>query len=232
MKVNQFLRGLFAASFIFIFIFFPLSVRISGIFAGLSAAFLFILLVRFVYTSRVVKRSGIRLEEVTFAHTFLFRTFFRPKDLWVKYDDRERKFRPADFRDMPLEVGMFFILGLFLLYTTYLMLTTLFYFPALDVIRIPILVIIAVIGIYSFFVSIGRIMALLNSGNKEVAKLLNKNRTLGAFIRREKAYAEVTPSFTLEGFVTSFELVTKRKYDTKKFENLILDVSRTLNKYK
>jgi hypothetical protein len=232
MKVNQFLRGLFIASFLFIFIFFPYSVRISGIFAALSAIFLLVILIRFVYMSKVVNRRGIRLEEVTFAHSFLFRTFFNPNDLWVKYDCKERKFRPADFRDMPIEVGFFFILGMFLLYTSYLILTNLFSFPAIDIVRIPILVIIAIIGIYTFFVSMGRVMALLNSKNKEVAKLLNRNRTLRAFARRENAYIEVTPSFTLRGFVTSLEFITKRKYDTKKMESLILDVSRMLNKYK
>ena len=232
MKVNQFLRGLFMASFILIFIFFPYSVKISGIFAALSAVFLLAMLVRFVYTARVVKKGGIRLEEVTFAHSFLFRTFFSPKDLWVKYDDKERKFRAADFRDMPLEVGFFFILGLFLLYTSYLTMTNLFLFPLIDLIRIPVLVVIAMIGIYTFFVSMGRIAALLNSKNKEVAKLLNKDRSLRAFIKREKARAEVTPSFTLDGFVTSLEFVTKRKYDTKNVEKLILDVSRMLYKYK
>ena len=232
MKVNQFLRGLFIASFIFIFIFFPFSVKMSGIFAALSAVFLLAMLVRFVYTARVVKKGGIRLEEVTFAHSFLFRTFFSPKDLWVKYDDNERKFRAADFRDMPLEVGFFFIVGLFLLYTSYLTMTNLFFFPLIDLIRIPVLVVIAMIGIYAFFVSMGRIIALLNSKNKEVAKLLNRDRSLRAFVRREKARAEVTPSFTLDGFVTSLEFVTKRKYDTKNVEKLILDVSRMLYKYK
>ena len=94
------------------------------------------------------------------------------------------------------------------------------------------LVVIAMIGIYTFFVSMGRIAALLNSKNKEVAKLLNKDRSLRAFIKREKARAEVTPSFTLDGFVTSLEFVTKRKYDTKNVEKLILDVSKMLYKYK
>ena len=232
MKINQFLRGLFITSFVFIFIFFPYSVKISGVFAALSAAFLLAMLVRFVYTSKVVCKRGIRLEEVTFAHSFLFRTFFNPNDLWIKYDCKEGKFRPADFRDMPIEVGFFFILGMFLLYTSYLMLTNLFSIPAVDIVRIPILVIIAIIGIYTFFVSVGRVMALLNGKNKEVAKMLNKNRTLRAFAKRENAYIEVTPSFTLSGFVTSLEFITKRKYDTKKMESLILEVSRMLNKYK
>ena len=232
MKINQFLTGLFVASFIFIFVFFPFSLTISAMFSILSALFLGLLLFRFVYMSRRIKRGNIALEEVTFSRTFLLRTFFKPKDLWVVYDSKERKFRSADFRDMPLEVGVFFFLGLFLLYTSYLIMTTLFYFLALDIFRIPILVVTIVIGIYSFFVSIARITALLNNKNREVARLLNKNRTLKAFIRREKAYVEVTPSFTLRGFVTSVEFVTKKKYDTKKIEKLILDVSRTLNKYK
>jgi hypothetical protein len=232
MKINQFLRGLFAASFVFIFIFYPFSIMISGIFAGLSAAFLSILLIRFVYTSRRIKRGNIRIEEITFAHTFLFRTFFKPKDLWVVYDEKEKRFRPADFRDMPLEVGLFFFLGIFLLYTSYLIMTNIFSFTELLFIRAPILVVLAVIGLYSFFVSIGRIVALLSRKNKEVAKLLNKNRTLKAFIRREKAYVEVTPSFTLRGFVSTVEFVTRRKYDTKNIEKLILDISRMLYKYK
>lgn len=232
MLKQRFLAGLFVASFIMMFAMYPISINLAGTFSGISAALLAALLVRFVYTSKRKKIGGIKLEEVTFTHTFLFRTFFSPKDLWVVYDKREKKFRPADFRDMPKEVGMFFILGLFLLYTAYLISTNIFEVTELLFIRAPILLVIAVLGIYSFFVSVGRTAALLNKKNADVAKMLNKDRKLKSFIRREDAYVEVTPSFTIDGFVTSVEIVADTKFDTKKNEKMLLDISRMLYRYK
>ena len=232
MLKQRFLLGLFAASFILIFASYPISIPMAGTFSAISAAFLATALIRFVYTNKRKKIRDIVLEEVVFTYSFLFRTFFKPKDLWVIYDNKEKRFRPADFREMPKEVGLLFLLGIFMLYTTYLISSNIFEVTELLFIRAPILLIIAVLGIYSFFVSVGRTVALLNNKNKEVAKLLNRNRTLRAFIRREKAYVEVTPSFTLRGFVTSVEFVAKKKFDTKKTEKLIVDISRELSRYK
>ena len=232
MLKQRFLLGLFAASFILIFASFPVSMSLAGTFSAISAALLAAALIRFVYTNKRKKIRGIVLEEVVFTHNFLFRTFFKPKDFWVVYDNKEKKFRPADFREMPKEVGLFFLIGVFLLYTSYLMSSNIFEVTELLFIRAPILLIIAVLGIYTFFVSVGRTAALINNKNKEVAKLLNRNRTLKAFIKRENAYVEVTPSFTLRGFVTSVEFDTKKRFDTKKTEKLIVDISRELSRYK
>ncbi|MBN2203012.1 MAG: hypothetical protein JW700_02415 [Candidatus Aenigmarchaeota archaeon] len=232
MKIQQFLNGLFVSSFIFIFVFFPFSPGISGVFAILSAAFLAARLARFLDTAKRKSKRGIRIEEVTFGHSFIFRSFFKPKDIWVVYDKKEKKFRPADFREMPLEVGFFLIFGLFLLYTSYLMMSTMFDLAALIPIRATILVILSVMGFYIFSVSIGRVVALLSGKNREAAKMLNKNAKLRGFAKRTNARIEVTPSFNMLGFVTSVEIKTKHKYDTAKEEQLLLDVSLDLNKYK
>ncbi|MFH0929536.1 MAG: hypothetical protein V1818_04265 [Candidatus Aenigmatarchaeota archaeon] len=230
MKTLRFLTGLFAASFVFIFIFYPFSTAIAGIFAILSAVFLAACLARFVDSTKRKKKGSVKIEEVTFGHSFLFRSFFKPRDLWVKYDKNEKRFRPADFRDMPIEVGFLFLLGTFLLYTSYLIMSTLFEAPNMIPLRASFLVVIFVLGFYIFSVSIARIVALLSGKNKEASKLLNRNRKLRGFARSSKAYIEVTPSFTLDGFVTSVEFVTKHKYDTSKTEKLLLEVSRELNK--
>lgn len=229
---QKFLVNLFVTLFLLIFIFYPISLKLSSLASLLSAVVLGLLLVRFIHTSKVKKVGNIKIEEVIFSRNFLFRSFFHPKDLWVVYDKRIRSFRPADFRDMPKEVGIFFILGIFLLYTSYTIVTNLFSFPLLLPLRASILVIIAVLGVYSFFVSMGRIAAMLNKKNIDVAKMLNKNRNLKNFIRKHKAYVEVTPSFNREGIVSSVEFVTPKNYETEKVEKLLLDVSRALYRHK
>jgi uncharacterized protein YacL len=196
--------------------------------AFLSACILAIAISQFVHTSKRKKIGEIKVEEVTFARNFVFRTFFKPKDLWIVYDKRNKSFRPADFREMPIKVGLTLIFGILILYLAFLILSNLLQFPEFILIRTIILIILIVIGSYDFFVTFGRIASLGNKRNKEVCNILNKNRSLKNFINREKAYFEITPNFTTDGFVTSVEVVTHRKYDPKKIEKLLLQVSRRI----
>jgi len=196
--------------------------------ALLSAIVLIIAVFQFVHVSKRKKIGKIKIEEVIFARNFVFRTYFKPKDLWIVYDKKEKSFRPADFRDMPIKVGLTLILGILILYVAYLILSNLFQFPELLLIRATILIILIVIGSYDFFVSFGRIASLGNKRNKEVCKILNKNRSLKNFINKEKAYVEITPNFTSDGFVTSVEILTHRKYDIKKIEKLLLQISKRI----
>jgi len=229
---QKFLVNLFIVLFLLIFIFYPISLMLSSLSSLLSAVVLGLMLIKFVYMSKVKKVGNIKIEEVMFSRNFLFRSFFHPKDLWVVYDKKIRSFRPADFRDMPREVGIFFILGIFLLYTSYRIITTLFVLISLLPLRATILVIMSILGVYSFFVSMGRIAAMINKKNLEVAKRLNKNRRLRNFIRKHRAYVEVTPSFNRQGLVSSVEFVTPKRYNTEKVEKILLDVSRMLYRYK
>jgi hypothetical protein len=224
----RFLTVLFAFLLVFSLLAYGVSITLSSIFLLLSACVLGIDLFLFVHKSKRKKVGNIKIEEVTFARNFIFRSFFKPKDVWIVYDRNDKKFRPADFRDMPLKVGATFIIGILLLYVSYLIFSTLFYFPEILVPRALVLVVLAVIGFYDFFISCARIAALMNKKSKFVSSNLNKNRSLKNFLRRKNAYVEITPNLTLDGSVTSVEIITHRKYDTKKIEKTLLGISRKI----
>ena len=204
------------------------SMTVSAIFLFLSAAVLGIDLLLFLHKSKRKIVGKIKIEEVYFANIFVFRSFFKAKDMWIVYDKNDRKFRPADFRDLPLKVAMTFIVGLMFLYVSYLIFSNLFFFPEIFMPRLLVFIILVVIGFYDFFVSTARFVALLNKKNKYITDKLNKNKSLKNFIRRHDAYVEVTPNLTLSGSMTSVEIITKKKFDTKKVEKLLLDVSRKI----
>jgi uncharacterized protein YacL len=207
---------------------YPFSLIASSVLLFMSALVLGIDLIFFLYRSKAKMVGKIKIEEVSFARIFVFRSFFKPKDLWIVYDSNEKKFRPADFRDLPLKVGMTFIIGLLFLYVSYLIFSNIFFFPEVFLPRLLVFIILVVIGFYDFFVSTARFVALMNNKNKKVADALNKNRSLKNFIRRQKAYVEVTPNLTLNGSVTSVEIITKKKFDTKRMEKLLLNISRKI----
>ncbi len=224
----KFLMILFFILIAFILLFHRISNILSSIMALLSACLLTIALFQFVYVSKRKKIGKIKVEEVNFARNFVLRTYFKSKNLWIVYDKKEKSFRPADFRDMSIKVGLTLIFGILFLYVSYLILLNLFQFLELILVRTLVLVILLVLGFYSFSVSFGRIASLGNKRNKEVCKILNKNRSLKNFINKEKARFEITPNFTSDGFVTSVEILTHRKYDTKKIEKALLQISRKI----
>ena len=228
MNKLKFLMILAFILIIFIFPFYGVSNIMVSIMAFLSACVLAIAASEFVHTSKRKKIGNIKFEEVTFARNFVFRTFFKPKDLWIVYDKKKKLFRPADFREMPLKVGLTIIFGILILYVAFLILSNLLQFLELILIRTIVLIILIIIGSYDFFVSFSRIASLGNKRNKEVCKILNKNRSLRNFINKEKVYFEITPNFTSDGFVTSIEIITHKKYDIKKIEKLLLQVSRKI----
>jgi hypothetical protein len=207
---------------------FSFSLLASSIFLFMSACVLGIDLLLFLSRSKTKRVGRIRIEEVSFAKIFVFRSFFKPKDVWIVYDSNKRKFRPADFRDLPLKVALTFVVGLLFLYVSYLIFSSLFFFPGVFVPRLLILIILVIIGFYDFFVSSARFIAFLNKKNRKVADALNKNRSLKNFIRRQRAYVEVTPNLTLNGSMTSVEIITKNKFDTKRMEKVLLDTSRKI----
>ena len=207
---------------------FSFSLLASSVFLFMSACVLGIDLLLFLNSSKTKKVGQIRIEEVSFAKIFVFRSFFKPKDMWIVYDNKKRKFRPADMSDLPLKVGMTFIIGLLFLYVSYLIFSNLFFFPEILIPRMLILFILLVIGFYDFFISSARFIAFLNKRNGKVADALNKNRSLKNFIRRQRAYVEVTPNLSLNGSMTSVEIITRKKFDTKRMEKVLLDISRKI----
>ena len=205
------------------------SLALSSILLFASAVVLSLELFMFLLKSKRRKVGKIKIEEVSFAKNFVFRSYFKPRDLWIVYDKREKKFRPADFRDMPLKVGVTIFIGLLFLYISYKIFSNLFYFPEIIVPRALILIILLVIGFYDFFIGSARVAALANKRNKFVSETLNKNRSLRNFIRRRNAYVEITPNLTLDGAVSSVEIITKKKYDTSRIEKILIDISRRIS---
>jgi hypothetical protein len=224
----RFLTISFALLLLFSLLAYWVSLALSSVLLFLSACILGIDLFLFVHNSKKKKIGKIKIEEVSFARRFIFRSYFKPKDMWIVYDRNQRKFRPADFRDMPIKVAVTFVIGLLFLYVSYLIFSNLFFYPQLLVPRALILIILFVIGFYDFFISSARFVALLNKRSRKVADNLNKNRSLKNFIRKQRAYVEVTPNLTLDGSVTSVEIKTKKKFDTKRMEKVLLDISRKI----
>ncbi|MFH1473263.1 MAG: hypothetical protein ABIE55_00020 [Candidatus Aenigmatarchaeota archaeon] len=222
----KFLTILFALLLVLSLLAYGVSPELSSVFLLLSACTLGIDLFLFVHKSQRKKVGVIKIEEVTFSRNFIFRSFFKSKDVWIMYDKKRGKFRPADFRDMPLKVGATFIFGLLLLYVSYLIFKTLFFFPDIFMPRALVFTILSVIGFYNFFISSARMAALMNKRSINICNSLNKNRTLKNFIRKQKAYVEITPNLTFDGSVTSVEIITHRKYDTRRVEKMLLEISR------
>ena len=204
------------------------SVMLSSVLLILAAVVLALELVLFLYRSKRKRVGKIKIEEVSFSRNFVFRSFFSPKDLWIIYDKNDKKFRPAGFREMPLQVGLTIIIGLVFLYTAYLIFSNLFHFPEIFLPRALIFLILLLIGFYDFFIGVARVISITNKKNEYLANKLNKNRSLKNFIRKQDASFEITPNLTLRGAVSSVEIVTKKKYDTKKIEKLLLKVSRSI----
>jgi hypothetical protein len=191
--------------FTLIFRYYPVLVAVTSFLSALIAA---IGLFHFLSELKTKKIGKIKLEEVTFIRNFVFRAYVKAKDLWIVYDKRAKMFRTADFRELPIKTGLIILVGLLLLYISYLILATITQSLEFLIFRAVILIIFLTIGFYNFFVGLARISSLETENSIKVCKILNKNKAFKKFIEKEKAFFEITPNFLLwNGFVTSIEII-------------------------
>jgi len=221
----------------FVFLLFTLIFNKYPVFAAttsiLSALIAAIGLFHFLSEMKIKKIGKIKIEEVTFVRNFVFRAYVKVKDLWIVYDRRARMFRTADFRELPVKAGLTILIGLLLLYVSYLILSTISQSLELLVFRVLFLIIFLVTGFYNFFVGLSRISSLETENSVRVCKILNKNRALKSAIERGKMFFEITPNFLLwNGFVTSIEFISPKKINTKPIEKALVQTAKIVEKIK
>jgi len=181
-----------------------------------------------------IKRIGkIKLEYIQFVRSFVARAFVKPKNLWIVYDDKKKLFRPADFRELPIRFGLLMIFAIILIYVSFSILITLIYPVELFFIRLLILFMFLILGIYNLFVSVARLVSLENKGADKICKVLNKKSSFKNFIRKANVFFEITPNFLFTtGFVTSVELVIPRKIEVSSVEKVLIEIAKTVERFK
>lgn len=209
---------------------YPTFAAITTLLSMLTAA---IGLFQFLSETKIKKIGKIKIEEVTFIRNFVFRAYVKIKDVWVVYDDKARMFRTADFRELPIKAGLTILVGLFFLYISYMIISTLIEFPEFLPVRLTFLVIFLLVGLYNFFVGLSRMSSLETENSIRVCKILNKNKALKSTIEKTKTFFEITPNFLLwNGFVTSIEFIVPHKIETKTLEKVLVQVANTLERIK
>jgi len=180
---------------------------------------------------KVKKIGKIRVEFAQYALTYVLRAYTKPHNLWVVYDEGKRKFRAADWRNLPVRVILVTLLGMFFLYTGYLIWFTLFQVLFLLPFRLIVLFLFLIVGLYSLSVGLYRLFSLKNEKADKVYKFLNKKRFLINLIKKGILYVHVTPNFLIkDGFVTSVEFISLEKPKDKKLEKALIDTARLIQK--
>jgi hypothetical protein len=221
------------ALFLALTIIFMNTPRIASVTLFLSALTMAIGLFHFLSTIKIKKMSGIKIEELGFIKNFVYRAYTKPKSIWIMYDKRMMLFRCAEFSDLPINVGMTFLAGLIMLQISYFMLSTMNQAPEFLAFRATTLVIFLVIGVYNLFVSLARMFSIRNIRSEKLCSELNKNKELKGIIERGDMFFEITPNFLLwDGFVTSIEFISKKRFETKFIEKHLIQIAKMLDKIK
>jgi len=228
------LKFLMIAFFVILILSFPVSIisrQIFSILLLIEALIIAVGLYMFLSGVKVKKIGKIRIEFAHYALTYVLRAYTKPHNLWVVYDEGKRKFRAADWRNLPVRVILVTLFGMFLLYTAYLIWFTLFQVTFLIPFRLLILFLFLVLGLYSLCVGLYRLFSLKNEKANKVCKFLNKKRFLINLIKKGMLYVHVTPNFLIkEGFVTSVEFILLEKPKDKKLEKVLIDTARLIQK--
>ena len=177
------------------------------------------------------KIGKIKVESVQYPLTYVLRAYTKPHNLWIVYDEGRKKFRAADWRNLPVRVILVTLLGMFLLYISYLIWFTLFQTPLLIFFRATVLFLFLIIGLYSLCVGLYRLFSLKNEKADKICKFLNKNKILKDLIKKGMLYVQITPNFLIkDGFVTSVEFILFEKLELKKLEKILIDTARLIQK--
>jgi len=228
------LKFLTITFFVILILSFPTSLISSQIFSILlliGALIIAVGLYIFLSGCKIRKIGKIKVESVQFPFTYVLRAYTKPKNLWIIYDEEMKKFRTADWRNLPIRVILVTLLGMFLLYVSYLIWFTLFQVPSLIPFRAIILFIFLVIGLYSLCLGLYRLFSLNNEKADKVCKFLNKNRFLKNLIKKGMLFVHISPNFLIkEGFVTSVEFILLEKFELKRLNKTLIDTARLIQK--
>jgi hypothetical protein len=185
----------------------------------------------FLNNLKIKKIGKIRLESIQYPFTYVLRAYTSPKSLWIVFDEKTKKFRAADWRDLPVRVIIVTLLGSALMYTAYLILFTITQLPILIPFRLVVLFLFFFMGFYSICVGLSRLFSLKNKNADKVFKFLNKSKLLINLIEKERLYVQISPNFLIkEGFVNSIEFILIEKLELEKLEKILTDTARLIQK--
>jgi hypothetical protein len=185
----------------------------------------------FLSGCKIKKIGKIRVESIQYPFTYVLRAYTKPKNLWIVYDEKMKRFKAADWNNLPVRVILVTLLGLFLLYTSYLIWFTLFQDLYLIFFRSIVLFLFLVIGLYSLCLGLYRLFSLKNEKAPEICKFLNKDKFLINLIRKGMIYVQITPNFLIkDGFVNSVEFILFEKFELKRLEKILIDTARLIQK--
>ncbi len=231
MNKLKFLTVLF---FVLLILSFPISLISPQTFSMLlliEALIILVGLYLFLSGCKIKRIGKIRVESIQYPFTYVLRAYTKPKHLWIVYDEKIKKFRSADWRNLPIRVILVTLFGMFLLYTSYLIWFTLFQDFKLILFRAVVLFLFLIIGLYSLCVGLYRLFSLKNEKAEKICKFLNKNKFLINSIKKGMIYVHVTPNFLIkEGFVTSIEFILIEKFEIKRLEKILIDAARLIQK--
>ncbi len=228
------LKFLMITFFVILILSFPVSLISSKIFSILlllEALIIAIGLYMFLSGVKIKKIGKIKVELVQYPLTYVLRAYTKPHNLWIVYDEEKKKFRAADWRNLPIRVILVTLLGMALLYISYLIWFTLFQDLHLIFFRAIVLFLFLIVGLYSLCVGLYRLFSLKNEKADKICKFLNKNKFLKNLIKKGMLYVQITPNFLIkEGFVTSVEFILFEKLELKKLEKNLKDTARLIQK--
>jgi Na+-transporting methylmalonyl-CoA/oxaloacetate decarboxylase gamma subunit len=231
MHRNKFLLSLFLGIIILIPVFYGISIVLAGVTTVLAILVLMILLIQYLsdYERKIQKK--VRIEFFSSFRNNILKAYLGPKNVWVVYDRAKKRFRAADFRDLPINVGVLGLFGLILLYIAYLIIIAVPYSTSLVIFRIVTSFALALVGFYNVFVAGDRFFALQSKKSENLSKRLNTMRSLRNFAVEKENNVEITPNFLLpDGFITSVEFLSKKDMDRKKLERILIDVSNRMKR--
>lgn len=177
------------------------------------------------------KIGKIKIESVQYPLTYVLRAYTSPKNLWIVFDEKTKKFRAADWRDLPIRVILVTLLGSAMVYTAYLILFSIMQVTFLIPFRLVVLFLFFFIGAYSIGVGLNRLFSLRNKNADIIFKFLNKSKLLIDLVRKGKLYVQISPNFLVkDGFVNSIEFILIEKLELDRLEKILVDTARMVQK--
>jgi len=228
------LKFLLIAFFVILILSFPVSLISAQTFAMfmiIDALVIAVGLYIFLSGHKVKKIGKIRIESVQYPLTYVLRAYTDPKNLWIVYDEKTKKFRTADWGNLPVRVFLTILISLFMIYTSFLIWFTITQAIYLIFFRATVLFLFFFVGLYGLCVGLYRLFSFNNRKADKICSFLNRNKILSSLIEKGVLYVQVTPNFLFkEGFVNSVEFVLVEKVEPERLEKILTETAKLIQK--
>jgi hypothetical protein len=201
----------------------------------LSSSFLFFCMIlviiglfQFLATLKMKRVKKFTIEFAQFTRNYVIRIYLPLRRIWIIYDKKSDKFRVPDVKDIMVKIVLTILFGLISMYISFTIILSLKQM-ILTVFRLVTAFILGVVGLYAFIISLARMFSRKDLG--DFCGLLNKDKKLKEFLKREKIRVEITPNFLLtRGLVTSVEFVSSKMPKGNKVEKFITKIANVIAK--